>query len=258
MEQNHESSFWKSNMRAVPGRPSPKRDLKANKSNPATSFENYQQSVSDAWTLSEDELTKEYCILTPPDESKITSQRAPKFHHKNQLPVVHKATTSVSSSSTSSLVTTTNANNNMPPQASSSSSLSTTATRSLSLDANNKPEMTPPSSSSSSSSVDHQQHNTSISTNEKPPSEYGYLFISRTIILFAEITKVFNYSRLRQRFNSYPGRPQLLKFSSMALKDEAESKVEKFSVLLEADLLNFISLKELSWSGVPRKVRNCH
>lgn len=41
----------------------------------------------------------------------------------------------------------------------------------------------------------------------------------------------------------------------MALKDEAESKVEKFSYLLEQDLLNFVALKELSWSGVPRKLR---
>lgn len=173
MEQNHESSFWKSNMRAVPGRPSPKRDIKANKNNPS-SFENYQQSVSDAWTLSEDELTKEYCILSP-DESKLTSRRmpsgAPKFHHKNQLPVVHKAT-SLSSSSTSSILVTTTANNNLPPQAATSSS------RSLSLDENNKPEITPPqppSSSSSSSSVDHQH--TSVATNEKPSNEYGFVQI---------------------------------------------------------------------------------
>jgi hypothetical protein len=41
----------------------------------------------------------------------------------------------------------------------------------------------------------------------------------------------------------------------MSLKDEAESKIDKFSTLLEADLLNFVALKELSWSGVPRKVR---
>lgn len=62
-------------------------------------------------------------------------------------------------------------------------------------------------------------------------------------------------SRLRQRFNSYPGRPQLLKFHSLSLKDEAESKLDKFQAILEADLLNFKALKELSWSGVPRKVR---
>lgn len=63
------------------------------------------------------------------------------------------------------------------------------------------------------------------------------------------------YRRLRQRFNSYPGRPQLLKFHSLSLRDEAESKLEKFQAILEADLLNLQALKELSWSGVPRKVR---
>lgn len=64
----------------------------------------------------------------------------------------------------------------------------------------------------------------------------------------------FLSSRLRQRFNSYPGRPQLLKFTSMSLRDEAESKLDKFSAILEAELLNLKALKELSWQGVPRKV----
>ena len=60
--------------------------------------------------------------------------------------------------------------------------------------------------------------------------------------------------RLRQRFHSYPGRPQLLKFSAMCLKDDAESKSDKFTVTLEAEMLNLKTLKELSWSGIPRKV----
>jgi hypothetical protein len=68
-------------------------------------------------------------------------------------------------------------------------------------------------------------------------------------------TRPHSTRRLRQRFNSYPGRPQLLKFSSMTLRDEAESKMEKFSAILEAELLNLKALKELSWQGVPRKVK---
>lgn len=40
----------------------------------------------------------------------------------------------------------------------------------------------------------------------------------------------------------------------MSLKDEAESKVEKISAILEAELLNLKALKELSWQGIPRKV----
>lgn len=63
--------------------------------------------------------------------------------------------------------------------------------------------------------------------------------------------------RLRQRFHAYPGRPQLLKLSSnVASKDvECESKYEKFTNILDAPLLNLIALKELSWSGIPRKMR---
>lgn len=66
-----------------------------------------------------------------------------------------------------------------------------------------------------------------------------------------------NESRYRQRFHAYPGRPQLLKLSSnVASKDvECESKYEKFTNILEAPLLNLIALKELSWSGIPRRMR---
>ncbi|XP_055698603.1 TBC1 domain family member 22B [Phlebotomus papatasi] len=62
--------------------------------------------------------------------------------------------------------------------------------------------------------------------------------------------------RYRQ-FHTYPGRPQLLKLSSSCLsKDENnESKLEKFTVLLEEPLLNLIALKQLSWSGIPKKMR---
>lgn len=70
----------------------------------------------------------------------------------------------------------------------------------------------------------------------------------------------FFYTQFRpnyRQFHAYPGRPQLLKFSSsqMCSKDiENESKLEKFSTLLNAELLNLMELKKLSWSGIPRKV----
>lgn len=61
--------------------------------------------------------------------------------------------------------------------------------------------------------------------------------------------------RYRQ-LHAYPGRPQLLRFSSNLCRDvEYESKIEKFEGLLEAPLLNLIALKELSWSGIPKKMR---
>lgn len=61
--------------------------------------------------------------------------------------------------------------------------------------------------------------------------------------------------RYRQ-IHAYPGRPQLLRLSSNLSRDvEYESKIEKFQTLLEAPMLNLIALKELSWSGVPNKMR---
>lgn len=56
----------------------------------------------------------------------------------------------------------------------------------------------------------------------------------------------------------YPGRVQLLKFPSTitsSRNDEYESKLEKYKTILEAPLLNLKALKELCWSGIPRKMR---
>lgn len=59
----------------------------------------------------------------------------------------------------------------------------------------------------------------------------------------------------------FPGRPQLIRLNSSALCGSGsgsasdESKVDKFSALLEAALLNQLALKELSFSGVPGRCR---
>lgn len=87
----------------VPGRPSPTKDtnrptnVKGNAQ--ATMFEKYQKSVSDAWTLEPDELTKEYCILS--DDSKIARRANQNIAraHKNPIAVVHRHQASTSSSS---------------------------------------------------------------------------------------------------------------------------------------------------------------
>lgn len=56
--------------------------------------------------------------------------------------------------------------------------------------------------------------------------------------------------------NAYPGRPQLQKFSAHLSRDvEYESKIEKFKTLHEDAQLNLCALKELSWSGIPTKMR---
>lgn len=102
----------------VPGRPSPTKDLNRsttavkaktnNISNPSTSFEKYQKSVSDAWTLSEDELTKEYCILS--DDTKMARRATQNIARalKNPIAVVHRhhAPSSSSPSALTSITTT--------------------------------------------------------------------------------------------------------------------------------------------------------
>ncbi|KAG5671738.1 hypothetical protein PVAND_001918 [Polypedilum vanderplanki] len=223
MEQNHENSFWKSSIKAVPGRPSPKKDIKimnnrgkGASTSSSASFENYQQSVNDAWTISEDELTKEYRILS--DDPKLLIRRSSQNSsrtHKNpqQIAVVHKTSSSTSANSI-------NLTNNI--------TLSNTANINNNIESNQTDE------TNYREENEHQQKPSNSSSSNERSIEYG---------------------SLRQRFNSYPGRPQLLKFSSMTLKDDAESKLEKFSAILEADLLNLKALKELSWSGAPRKMR---
>lgn len=57
-------------------------------------------------------------------------------------------------------------------------------------------------------------------------------------------------------FNSFPGRPQLQKFTTTLSRDvEYESKIDKFKDLLDDSQLNLRDLKKLSWSGIPKKMR---
>jgi hypothetical protein len=92
------------------------------KATSSASFETYQQSVNDAWTISEDELTKEYCILS--DDPKLIRRPPPNSSriHKNpqQIAVVHKpSSTSANSVNLTNITSTTTANinnNNDSPQ----------------------------------------------------------------------------------------------------------------------------------------------
>lgn len=98
--ENQDNSFWRSNTRSIPGRPSPKKDIPKIPAGSTTSFERYQKSVSDAWTLSEDELTKEYCILS--DEPKTSTRRLFKPNRTETIGVHRHQTTSTLSPSSSS------------------------------------------------------------------------------------------------------------------------------------------------------------
>lgn len=65
MENSRENSFWKHNGRLVPGRPSPKKEnklLTKSAKGPigSTSFQDFQNSVRDAWDIGDDE----FCIVS--------------------------------------------------------------------------------------------------------------------------------------------------------------------------------------------------
>lgn len=65
MESSRENSFWKTNGRLVPGRPSPKKENKLMAKSAkgpigSTSFQDFQNSVRDAWDIGDDE----FCIVS--------------------------------------------------------------------------------------------------------------------------------------------------------------------------------------------------
>lgn len=67
MDNHHDNStsFWKTSSRAVPGRPSPKKDnirhgaFRTGRGHHST-FQDFQESVSDAWDMGDDE----FCIIS--------------------------------------------------------------------------------------------------------------------------------------------------------------------------------------------------
>ncbi|XP_017781025.1 PREDICTED: TBC1 domain family member 22B [Nicrophorus vespilloides] len=67
------ASFWKKNSKTVPGRPSPKKDVKIIgkvKPTTTTSFQEFQASVSDAWELGDDE----FCIVPGIEKTRISKR----------------------------------------------------------------------------------------------------------------------------------------------------------------------------------------
>lgn len=67
----------------------------------------------------------------------------------------------------------------------------------------------------------------------------------------------------QHRPTQFPGRPQPLrqtnapaKFFVPSKEQDGESKMDKFQLLLEASVLNLDELRQLSWSGVPAKLRS--
>lgn len=85
---------------------------------------------------------------------------------------------------------------------------------------------------------------------------YGSAQVSLTVCV------IFRFSRsshvtLHDIRSQFPGRPQPFRCSQMTSREEdCESKIEKFQALLDSYSLDLSELCQLSWSGVPIKVRS--
>lgn len=181
------ASFWKKNAKTVPGRPSPKKDARMNRpwTGSGSSFHEFQESVSDAWDVGDDE----FCIVSDVKISKQVAQSA-------ALSVI-------------------NSHRSVP------------STNLL------QPNLSGPSG-------DHKR------------AEEGCLHKESSLTHLPS-------SPIATRH--FPGRPQPLRsrgkihLSIREGGDTEVSKLERFQPLLETPLLNLEDLRQLSWSGIPVKVR---
>ncbi|XP_073999300.1 TBC1 domain family member 22 isoform X2 [Rhodnius prolixus] len=78
-------SFWKKNNKAVPGRPSPRKEVKLMtpvNAGTSSSFHDFQKSVSDAWDLGDDE----FCNMSSSD---VNRSKVKKFQNLLQSPYIN-------------------------------------------------------------------------------------------------------------------------------------------------------------------------
>ncbi|XP_043484881.1 TBC1 domain family member 22B [Leptopilina heterotoma] len=242
LHQTHQSyqSFWKKNNRAIPGRPSPKQDAKHGKGNAAglnyasnlggsggatgsgsasssTSFQDFQSSVDDAWDSGDDE----FCTVSDVRISKRVSKSA-------ALSVINSHR-----SATTCIESQTNLKEHRPreiiPEEKKVEALQRLAVQPLQL------------------------RNANLGTaviNRQNPHNLEQIAVKSSI-------------SPHHKHSQFPGRPQPLKQANatskfyIASKDQdGESKIDKFQSLLESSLLNLNELRELSWSGIPAKLRS--
>ncbi|KAJ8883058.1 hypothetical protein PR048_014897 [Dryococelus australis] len=179
-------SFWKKNVRAVPGRPSPTKDSKTSRqrgTGSSTSYQDFQESVSDAWDMGDDE----FCVV-----SDVSVKISKKLAHSAALSVI---------------------NSHRHTSGEDGVSKKTEAMQRLATQ-----KTSPPSA-----------------TELNIPSSPLY--------------------------RQYPGKPHLMKGQKLHKEKTKEgtviemNKLERFLPLFDMPLLNLDELKDLSWSGVPGKVR---
>ena len=184
------ASFWKKTSKAVPGRPSPKRDIRSNTyktSSTSTSFQDFQESVNDAWDLADDDI----CGSTGVTISSRVSQSA-----------------------------------------------------ALSVINNHR--------NTASGDDDRPAHQPILSEQKKTEA------IQRLALLHSsQASPTVTAQHTPHHVRQFPGRPQPLRgLPSSGSRDGEESiKLERFQPLLESTLLNLEDLRQLSWSGIPVKVR---
>ncbi|XP_076276838.1 TBC1 domain family member 22 isoform X1 [Lasioglossum baleicum] len=238
--QTHQS-FWRKNTHAVPGRPSPKQDGKHGKmggttlmsgsstnavstsggmsssSGGSTSFQDFQESIDDAWDSGDDE----FCTVSDVKISKRVSHSAAISvinSHRSRKSYLESGTNSKPSQRVQEII----------PEEKKAEALQRLAVQPLHLRNANL---------SMHSHVNNTQHST-----DDTDIKYG---ISP------------------QHRPTLPGRPQPLrqtnaptKFFIPSKEQDGESKVDKFQSLLEASVLNLDELRQLSWSGVPARLRS--
>ncbi|KAK6630841.1 hypothetical protein RUM44_003011 [Polyplax serrata] len=87
-ENDSKASFWKKNTKAVPGRPSPKKEYQ-NRSATTSSFQEFENSVSDAWSIGDNDDDNDLLAIADVTLSKKAAQSAAisviQNHHISQL-----------------------------------------------------------------------------------------------------------------------------------------------------------------------------
>ncbi|XP_051156545.1 TBC1 domain family member 22B [Leptopilina boulardi] len=244
LHQTHQSyqSFWKKNNRAIPGRPSPKQDAKHGKiigagsnyasnlgsssgatgsgsASSSTSFQDFQSSVDDAWDSGDDE----FCTVSDVRISKRVSKSA-------ALSVINShrsATTCIDSQ----INLKDRPREQIIPEEKKIEALQRLAVQPLQL-----------RNANLGTAI--------INQSRQNPHNLEQIAIKSSI-------------SPHHKHSQFPGRPQPLKQTNatnkfyIASKDQdGESKIDKFQALLESSLLNLNELRELSWSGIPAKLRS--
>ncbi|XP_071443605.1 TBC1 domain family member 22B [Hetaerina americana] len=253
LDLDSKSTFWKKNSKAVPGRPSPKKEAPKNRpknSSYPTSFQDFQESVSDAWDIGDDE----FCIGLPDVKiskkvaqsaalSVINSHRAQGAEVRNSL---SRDAVSSNDESGGVVVKSSGTGRSATGEVSAASSVARaplTLTQSLPLNA-----VDGHTASSAERKVEALQR---LACQKEIPSSP----------VNAPVNCVPSTLSLSKQ---YPGRPQQMRTTSMRSKlqllsregaDSEGIKLDRFAPLLESTLLNLEDLRQLSWSGIPVKVR---